>query len=348
MAKAKMSFKPKQTTKKILKDLKDRARDVIARRYGLDEAERHTLQSIGDTYGITRERVRQIENTALHAIRESASFEEAAYIFSELKDILHDFGGIVEEDHFLSTLSKDPITQNHIHLYLVLGDEFNQHKENDHFKKRWSVDDTIADQVHTVLNSIHSSLTKDELYEEADILHQFLNHDHAKNLDEKHQNEDTARNWFNLSKVIQKNPLGHWGHAESPNIKTRGIRDLAYLVLRQHGSPMHFREVAEAISEQFGRPTHTATCHNELIKDDRFVLIGRGLYALKEWGYRQGTAREVIQQILEEEGRAMSRDEIVDRVMKERYLKKNTILVNLQDPKNFKKDSNGLYTILSS
>lgn len=345
MVKTNITFKPKQTTKKMLKDLKDRAREVISRRYGLDDPERHTLQSIGDTYGITRERVRQIENSALQAIRESNSFEEATHIFSELKDILHNLGGLVEEEHLLSSITKDPITQNHIHLYLVLGDDFTHHKESDAFKKRWSVDDATAQEVHAILESIHGTLTHDQLYEEADILEQFLSHDRAGNLQESNRNEETARNWFNVSKLVQKNPLGHWGHAQSPNIKTRGIRDLAYLVLRQHGSPMHFREVAQAISEQFGRPTHTATCHNELIKDSRFVLIGRGLYALTEWGYRKGTAREVIKQVLGEEKRPMSRDEVIDRVMKERYLKKNTILVNLQNPKYFKKDNNGFYTI---
>jgi len=108
---------------------------------------------------------------------------------------------------------------------------------------------------------------------------------------------------------------------------------------------MHFREVAKAISEQFDRPTHTATCHNELIKDERFVLIGRGLYALTEWGYRKGTAREVIKQVLTEEKQPLSREEVVERVMKERYLKKNTILVNLQNPKYFTKNKDGLYTI---
>lgn len=345
MVKTNITFKPKQTTKKMLKDLKDRAREVVSRRYGLEDAERHTLQSIGDTYGITRERVRQIENSALQAIRESDSFEEANHIFAELKDILHNLGGIVEEDHLLSSITKDKVTQNHIHLYLVLGDEFSHHKENDAFNKRWSINDSVAKEVHAILDSIHGSLTNDELYEEADILNQFLSHDRAGNLDAAHRNEETARSWFNISKLVQKNPLGHWGHAQSPNIKTRGIRDLAYLVLRQHGSPMHFREVAKAISEQFDRPTHTATCHNELIKDSRFVLIGRGLYALTEWGYRKGTAREVIKQVLAEEKRPMSREEVVERVMKERYLKKNTILVNLQNPKYFKKDKNGLYTI---
>jgi DNA-directed RNA polymerase delta subunit len=113
--------------------------------------------------------------------------------------------------------------------------------------------------------------------------------------------------------------------------------------MRKHGEPMHFKEVADAISTTFGKKTHYATCHNELIKDSRFVLVGRGMYALAEWGYKTGIAREVIRDILKKEG-PMSKEDVVEKVMKERYFKKNTILVNLQNPKYFKKNKNGLYT----
>jgi hypothetical protein len=106
---------------------------------------------------------------------------------------------------------------------------------------------------------------------------------------------------------------------------------------------MHFREVAAGINKTFGKKTHIATCHNELIKDDRFVLVGRGVYALKEWGYKTGVVRDVIADILKAEG-PMSKEDVVEKVMKERYLKKNTILVNLQNPKYFKKNKDGLYT----
>jgi hypothetical protein len=115
--------------------------------------------------------------------------------------------------------------------------------------------------------------------------------------------------------------------------------------MRKHGSPMHFKEVAKAITDTFNRKTHMATTHNELIKDSRFVLIGRGIYALTEWGYKPGIVRDVIKEILLKEG-PLSKEEVIDRVMKERYLKKNTILVNLQNPKYFKKVENGLYTFV--
>lgn len=346
MAKVTISFKPKQTTKKILRDLNERAHHVIVNRYGLaGDGERRTLESIGQEYGITRERVRQIENVALKAIRNSENFEEAQDIFAELKDILQGLGGIVSEEHLFEEISKDPLIQNHVHLYLVLGDEFKKEKEDKKYKTRWHIDEDIAKTVHDALDHIHETLDKHELVTEEELLEKMLCHDGVCELADAHRNPETARRWLHISKKLDKNPLGEWGRATSPNVRTRGIKDYAYLVMRKHGSPMHFREVASAIQETFNKKTHVATCHNELIKDSRFVLVGRGVYALKEWGYKGGVVREVIQDILKKEG-PLSKEEIVDRVLKERYLKRNTILVNLQNPKYFEKDGSGLYRLV--
>jgi len=59
----------KKICKDLISDLKDREREVIVRRFGLEGKEKETLQSIGDSFGITRERVRQIENAAINKIR---------------------------------------------------------------------------------------------------------------------------------------------------------------------------------------------------------------------------------------------------------------------------------------
>lgn len=346
MSTVKLSFKPKQVTKKLLQPLKDRARDVIMRRYGLDTGVSQTLQMIGDSYGITRERVRQIENFAIKAIRSAPSFAEAQTVFAELKTAINDLGGVVHQDHLLKKLTKDTVDQNHIGLYLVIGDEFTQLKEDDKFKTRWTIDPELAEKVHSVLDTIHDTLSAEDLAEEDKLVEAFLESAKKNKVPAEHIRDDVARRLLWMSKLMGRNALGNWGKSSSPNVKTRGVRDYAYLVMRHHGSPMHFREVAKAITDTFHKPTHVATCHNELIKDSRFVLIGRGVYALKDWGYRAGTAREVIAEIIKAEGRAMSRDEVIERVMKERYLKKNTILVNLQNPKFFKKDANGMYSAL--
>lgn len=345
MGKVAITFKPKQTTKKLLKHLQDRAQQVVINRFGLEnDGEQMTLEAIGGRYGITRERVRQIENFALNAIKKSESFHEAEAIFKELKEAIHSLGGIISEEELLSLLAGDRVTQNHIGLYLALGDDFKESKEDAVYKKRWVVDPHVADRVHKALLDIHASLSENDLISEKEIIDRILCHDGVCQITSHKVDADMVKRWLSISKTLSANKLGEWGRASSPNIKTRGVKDYAYLVMRRHGSPMHFREVAAAINKTFGKKTHIATCHNELIKDARFVLVGRGVYALKEWGYKTGVVRDVIADILKAEG-AMSKEDIVEKVMKERYLKKNTILVNLQNPKYFKKNKDGLYTV---
>lgn len=338
-----ISFKPKQVTKRITSHLPDRAGDVIMSRFGLSsDTTRKTLEEIGKKYGITRERVRQIEDSAINLIKKSDAFKSEQVFFDELKQLIVSLGSVVAEHELLPHISKDKATQNHIHFYLVLGDAFRKHREDDHFKARWSVDDEVADKVHDSLKKLYASLKDEDLVPETEMIKKFF--DHMKDVAEQYKNDEIAKRWLAMSKHVSKNPLGEWGKTSSKNVRTRGVKDYAFLVMRRHGSPMHFREVTDAISKTFNRKTHYATTHNELIKDPRFVLVGRGLYALAEWGYKTGIAREVIKDILKKEG-PMSKEDIVEKVMKERYFKKNTILVNLVNPKYFKKNKNGLYSI---
>ena len=73
-----ITFKPKQVTKKLLGAIGERARDVLEKRYGLgNDSETFTLEAIGQTYGITRERVRQIETAALKKMRSLLQTEAA-------------------------------------------------------------------------------------------------------------------------------------------------------------------------------------------------------------------------------------------------------------------------------
>ena len=338
-----ISFKPKQITKHFLSVLPRRAADVITKRYGLgSETKKMTLEAIGETYGITRERVRQIENFALATIRKADAFKEEAPMFEELRGVMNKMGSLVPEHTFLSELSGDKSTQNHAHFLLVLGDFFTKHKEDDDFSHRWSVDKETSDKIHESLRKLYASLDDNQLIEESKMIEMFLTH--LKEVSEEYKNEEILKRWLSLSKRIGKNPLGEWGVASSPNVSARGVRDYAFLVLRKHGSPMHFTEVAKAIGEHFDKRAHIATTHNELIKDKRFVLVGRGLYALSEWGYSTGVVRDVIAEVIKKHG-PLTKDDVVERVMRERYVKPNTILVNLQNPKFFKKNKEGKYSI---
>jgi hypothetical protein len=336
-----ITFKPKQVTKKLLGVLPERGSDVLVRRFGLTpDSEKMTLESIGGIYNITRERVRQLENSALDSIRKSEVFTNEQAAFEELKDLMISLGGVVGEKDLLQYISKDKGTQNSITLLLVLGEYFRREKENNDFKHRWVVDATAAKSIHEALLSLYKNLSRDDLVSEGDIIASFL--DNLKDISEQYKNEEIIKRWLALSKTIDRNPLGEWGIASSPNVNARGMRDYAFLVIRRHGSPMHFTEVAKAITEVFGKKAHVATCHNELIKDKRFVLVGRGLYALSDWGYEGGVVKDVIKNILKKNG-ALTKEEITEKVLKERYVKENTIVVNLQDCRHFKKDTAGRY-----
>lgn len=331
--------------KRLLSVLPERARDVLIGRYGLEsESKKLTLEAIGKRYGITRERVRQIENYALGSIRKSGAYQKEKGAFAELERAIHSLGGIVAEEELLRHLSGVGGSQNQTHFLLVVGEAFKREREDEHFKHRWYIDENLAKKVHDALLKLYKSLTDKDLVSELDIIAQFLTHveDVADHLKQGH----IVRRWLNISKILDKNALGEWGLITSPNIRAKGMRDYAFLVLRKHGSPIHFRDVAKSIEKLFGKKAHIATTHNELIKDPRFVLVGRGLYALAEWGYMSGVVKDVIRKILEKNG-PLTRKEIVEKVLKERYVKENTIVVNLQNPKYFKRDKEGRYNFVA-
>ncbi len=339
-----VTFKPKQVNKALLQSLSDRSKEIITERHGLGKnTEKRTLEAIGKKYGITRERVRQIEKHSISTIKSSKEYKKYSHVFDELHDIIKGLGAVVSEEDLLSYLSDDKETRNHFQFLLYLDDYFNKEKEDDLFKHRWHVDPDLSSKIHESLHKLYQSLSNEELVSEPDMIKRFLRY--LEDVSDDYKKEEIARRWLSISKKISKNPLGEWGKADSKNINTKGMRDYAFLVLRKQGRPIHFREVAKTIEEIFNKKAHVATTHNELIKDPRFVLVGRGLYALKEWGYTGGVVRDVIKRILKQKG-PLPADEIIKEVLKERFVRENTILVNLQNPNHFVKDEDGLYHVV--
>lgn len=340
----KTGFKPKAIVKKLLAALPERSRTVLEARFGLGASpERVTLETIGKRYGITRERVRQIENHALVSLKKSPAFAQAQAAFGELERIIDGLGGIVCEDDLLNFITKDKPMQNHLYFLLVLGDPFKYRKEDDEVNRCWYVDKELADKVENALKNLYQNLSDEDLIPEGEMIDRFLKE--IQTINDKHRNDEVLRRWLKISKTIGKNPLGEWGQAKSRSVKTKGVRDYAYLAVKKHGSPLHFREVAGLIEKMFSRAAHVATTHNELIKDPRFVLVGRGMYALREWGYTQGVVRDVIREALRTHG-PMTKDEIIKEVLKERHVKPGTVVVNLQNQKYFKRGKDNKFSLV--
>lgn len=338
---AALSFDAVSLVKKLLAEVPERGREVLTYRFGLGtSAERETLEAIGERWGITRERVRQIEASGIEAIRNSRAFRDSEAAFAELASYIERHGAIIAEETLLNGLASDEKSRNRFRFLLVVGSAFFRERETDDFYARWHVDHRTAEVVHGALTRLYTQLDDAEVLSEGDIINRFL--DELKDVNAAYRNEEILKRWLSLSKNISSNPLAEWGKAHAPAIRTKGIRDYAYLVIKQKGEPMHFSDVAAAISDVFSKKAHVATTHNELIKDSRFVLVGRGLYALAEWGYQPGVVRDVIKNVLK--GKSLTRDEVITAVKKVRYVKDNTILVNLNDTRYFKKSKDGKYT----
>lgn len=337
---ASFSFDASALSKHLLEGVSDRAREVLSLRFGLGaKTKRETLEAIGERWSITRERVRQIEASGIEAVRSSRAFKEAEESFDELCAYVESLGAIVPEEALLGELAPDEKARNAFRFLLVVGSSFFRERETEHFYARWHVDHKTAGKVHQALTRLYSSLSDEEVLSESEIFARFI--EELKDVSTAYHNEEVLKRWLSLSKTIDKNPLSEWGRAHAPAIRTKGIRDYAYLVIKRSNAPMHFKEVANAITELFAKKAHIATTHNELMKDPRFVLVGRGLYALAEWGFQPGVVRDVIRDILRK--KPLTRDEVLAEVKKKRYVKDNTILVNLNDSRYFKRQKDGTY-----
>ena len=110
--------------------------------------------------------------------------------------------------------------------------------------------------------------------------------------------------------------------------------------MKKKKEPLHFREIGEHIKEIFGKQINHESLHNELIKDPRFVLVGRGIYALKEWGFKEGTVKDLIKDLLKDGPK--TKEEIISEIKKQRFVKESTIILNLS---LYFKRKDGKYTL---
>ena len=159
--------------------------------------------------------------------------------------------------------------------------------------------------------------------------------------------EHVIENLLRVTKTIKANPFGEYGLRHWRVIEPKDVGDKAYLVLKHEKKPLHYTQITEFIN-QHGFDERTAykeTVHNELIMDERFVLVGRGIYALVDWGYKKGLVADIIKEILAASSEPMDRGKLVEEVLKQRVVRRNTILVGLANKHLFRKVGKNKYTL---
>lgn len=359
-------FNPVETLNVLFSRLSEKERDIIKRRFGLDIHQKQTLEEIGKHYGITRERVRQIENLSIKKLKELQELrDEIKEAEGVVVKLLDQYGGVMEERFFLenllSYLETHPGSEPSL-LFLaehIFSDNINKIKQDKEWNHLWKSGSAEIDFLKSVVDELVKLIEKhNEPVNLQELLAEFKNSEfYQKNKDKfvsianfldvtAEDIDKILESYLRTSRKVKKDLFDRWGLISWGTVQPKKINDKIYLVLKKAEKPLHFKEIARLINEtKFDeKVAYPATVHNELILDEKYVLVGRGIYALKEWGYKPGTVAEVIESLLKEFG-PMAKEEIMNKVLAQRQVKKSTIYLSLMNNKRFARSKDGKYEL---
>lgn len=337
---------------KIIEDiflvLTPKEKEVIIKRFSLNNEPRQTLEKIGQHFSVTRERIRQIEKIALSKLRRTLENTKLIEVTKIARELLEEHGGVCPESELVSDIlkrltSNEEVDAHIVKLSLAICQDLAYAEKNGLFHPYWHLKHIKEEDIvmltelsyqllskkkevmplSALAEEVEAELRQRELYFKREMILSLMGID--------------AR----LKRVKEGIGLMTWRH-----INPKSIRDKAYIVLKKEGKPLHFVEIANKItSAAFDKKmVTTQAVHNELIRDEHFVLVGRGLYGLKEWGYRKGTVADIIEDLLRKKS-PLTKQEIMAGVLKQRHVKKGTISLNLQKNQQFARVGRAVYAL---
>lgn len=312
---------------------KEREIAILTDRFGIGKKAK-TLHAIGQTYGVTRERIRQIVNNSVKKIQKNCLSDELKKGIKQIETQVEKNGGVMTREKLAEVLSvKDLYEQNALNFCANLSDKLVQVKESKELTQSWS------------LKGIKLTTLKDIAKKSALYLKEQKKVLTAKKIaDAIKEDPALTEAVLGTSKATMVTDKKEWGLTEWPHVNPKSIRDKSKYIMVRHGKPMHYSNLTEKIVDMGTKHVTKQSVHNELIKNQEFVLVGRGIYALSEWGYEPGVVEEVIVEVLTLEGGPLHKKEIVRRVLERRIVKESTIVLNLQKDR-FKRVDKAVYTL---
>lgn len=336
---------------KMLKEFSARSEDIIIKRFGLDGMGARTLNAIGKEYGITRERVRQVEIETVSKLKGRKEKYGTGKIFDYIKKEIENHGGLMSEKKITELLfgegNDTKINRQTVLLFLSLDEEIKKSKKTKIYKELYFYKEENVLKFKRIIRGLEDYFRKSGKSASFDDILKLVN-EKLKDVNDDFLSSQVVESYLGANKIILKNILGEWGYEKWPSINPKSIRDKIYLVLRKEKNPLHFTEITDRTNMIWKnkKKANKQTVHNELIKDERFVLIGRGVYALKEWGYQPGTVLDIVIDALKENrGNVAGQEEIIKKVLEKRRVKRNTIIINLRNKKYFEKLPNKIYRL---
>jgi DNA-directed RNA polymerase delta subunit len=326
--------------KKAILKLKEKEQDILISYFGID-GQTHTLESIGKRYKITRERVRQIKNNALRKI-DSLADKNYRDIHLNVEKFIKNSGGIVCEEHLTEKFldSSKGSNFNAFIFSLFSNKNLGLAKETDCHKKLWIYNGKTAQLIAPACKQMEKILAVNKKpFNLSNLINQF-----KKTSFYKKNAQSLSLNLLKTipyaSKSMMKTEKGEWALKSWREVNPRNTRDKIHYILLEAQKPLHFRELTKRIATKNfrGKNPASATVHNELIADKRFVLIGKGIYALASWGYKPGTVADVLKEILTSVKKGLTQENLISEVLKVRQISKNTVIMNLRSQKIFARD----------
>ncbi len=334
----------------ILKSLSEKEKNVIERRIGL-KWEKETLQNIGNSFtpSVTRERIRQIEESGIKKIGRIVKATILTDIQTKAMEYLNLHAGVISSEKLINNIIKDLKIEDDVNKALI---ETVIHSDYDIEKSKQKLGCKIYFYLPKIdkkdITAVHKEAVKilkkkKDVMEKSVLLEQVV-----KNLNKNEINAvfvDSVLDLFEDLVEWEENLiwLTKW---KILNPKT--LKDKSLYILKKEKVPMHFVDIWNKITEYLWETVKTNTIHNELIRSDDFVLIGRWIYALKEWGFKPGTVIDVIISIMKKKWEPMSTEEITKEVLKERNVKKTTVYMNLQNKKIIERVGRNYYQLKES
>ena len=353
-----------ETLNVLFSRLTNKEQDVVKKRYGLGLDRKYTLEEIGQSYGITRERVRQIENLSIKKLKELKELKEDIYSAEKVvAHLLEQYGGVMEESFLLENVLNYLDTQIDIEnalLFLaehIFSDNINKVKQDREFNNLWKINSTDSDILKEVISEMVKLIeSNSQPIKLKDLLDQFKKSEYFQNHKERFLSATTfleagdedidkvLESYLRASRKIKQDLFNEWGLVTWGRVEPKKINDKIYIVLKKSGEPLHFTEIANKINElKFDEKiAYPPTVHNELILDGKYVLVGRGIYALNEWGYKPGNVANVVEDILKESG-PLTKEELITKVLEKRNVKKSTVYLSLMNNPQIRR-INGKYT----
>jgi len=327
---------------RILGLLSGKEQDIIKRRFAIEAEKRETLERIGQSYSITRERVRQIEAVAIEKLARIAKDPSMQQIHELAVSILKANGNVMFEDILISEMIKQmkdgaKLNANALKFAIRVCKDVKKQEKNQFYRPFWYTNNMKLAEIKMWIKKVQQAFEKRREVSSFSDVYGLLKNPPA---------EKTIQSLFYVDWNIMQLEDGTWGLKSWRFLNPKSIKDCIMIILNEEENPLHFRDILHKLQTSFPKrkPVTPQACHNELIRHEEFVLLGRGKYGLREWNMAAGTVCDLIVSVFKDNGfQPMKRKDIIEQLLKKRDIRLGTISLNLQKYDFFKRVGRAVY-----